>query len=829
VQRVKTPTKDPPKSNPSKRHRERLNSELDHLASLLPFEQSVISKLDKLSILRLAVSYLRTKSYFAAVLPDRYNIDSHHILGRSHLFQEPGFSEGDSILQALYGFLFVVTCDGEVFYASRTVEQYLGFHQSDIIHQSVMELIHSEDREEFKRQLTWNSTLPQDKTNMTLHEVMMPENYHYLHRSFTVRFRCLLDNTSGFITLEINGWIRLLHGQNLRTDEPQLGLFATCCPFGPLSLLDLPSRELTFKSKHKMDFSPISMDNRGKAMFGYSDRELAVKSGYDLVHPDDLTYFSAAHQELIKTGSSGLIAYRWYTKEFRWLWLQSSCKVIYKNSKPDFVICTHRQLTDDEGQDLFHKRGNEFKLPYPLLDLDVCSGFDFPNDDLISKMKNGKNKKQKNQVRDGFVQNNGRKKKGVAREPLNGLNGYSGYSQFNGYEGGEFKTDMLYPYPSSNFAMESDIYRGYPGLASSMYSAPDSYRLAESDKHSYTNGYYLDPHRQYQHPLGYHGNSYSDFVMPSTKYSYDSVSKYGLDNYSLDLAKKVHYGDDMSRYDNDFRKYAYEYGGERFPTRLNGSLEPVDLRSSAMYNGAPFVNGVDGMMGHGGCLPSSSLFKPDFTPNVLSKETKVICSPSDLVHNQGFSPSVPLHHSSVIKNAASPRSLHSQSSRTSNSDQMGSPTNIYNNSGRTNIVNNSSSWHCQKTGQVIVPSPNSTPGSDHVGSPKQNGVNGNKTETVSLSIASSPASGATPASVIHTAVANKSTPHNRSYDKQPLTGGIPVPVVKTSPWYQYPTTHNGYGDPKDWNIGHTDIYSCQKSPRGIIVDPLPHVAKVPIS
>ena len=79
-----------------------------------------------------------------------------------------------------------------------------------------------------------------------------------------------------FQTLEISGHMKIIHGQNLKssdTTEPVLALFAICCPFGPLPMLDVPPRDYTFKSKHKMDLAPLSMDHR-----------YAIKNSRSVVH-----------------------------------------------------------------------------------------------------------------------------------------------------------------------------------------------------------------------------------------------------------------------------------------------------------------------------------------------------------------------------------------------------------------------------------------------------------------------------------------------------------------------------------------------------------------
>lgn len=304
------------KSNPSKRHRDRLNTELDRLASLLPFPQDVINKLDKLSVLRLSVSYLRAKSFFDVSLKsspaDRNGVQDNC---RTKFREGLNLQEGEFLLQALNGFVLVVTTDALVFYASSTIQDYLGFQQSDVIHQSVYELIHTEDRAEFQRQLHWAlnpsqcpdsgqrideaSGLSQPAAYYNP-EQLPPEN-SFMERCFVCRLRCLLDNSSGFLAMNFQGRLKYLHGQNKKGKDgsilpPQLALFAIATPLQPPSILEIRTKNFIFRTKHKLDFTPTGCDAKGKIVLGYTEAELCMRgTGYQFIHAADMLYCAEYH------------------------------------------------------------------------------------------------------------------------------------------------------------------------------------------------------------------------------------------------------------------------------------------------------------------------------------------------------------------------------------------------------------------------------------------------------------------------------------------------------------------------------------------------------
>ncbi|KAI6208294.1 PAS fold and PAS fold-3 domain containing protein [Aphelenchoides besseyi] len=313
-------------SNPSKRHRERLNGELETVAALLPFDELTLQRLDKLSVLRLAVSYLQIKAHFHAcfgVLQNLGACSSHPMatipvqMGPVPSFQDPhsGMPLIDPLeplfthvaLRALGGFLLILNENGEIYYVSENIEYYLGFLQ----------------RIEIRGRFT------------ELHAVTSSAEVTSTNRQ-TSRF----------------------------------GLLAVCTPFVPPILLDSVSEDPILKTKHALDLTLLCMDGKFRQLIEAD--ESPVGSYYNLIHPADARYVSEAHSTgffdvrvvsidvlVIKNSSSGLMIYRLIGRvSGEPVYLQSSLRVFFKNSKAESIGGTHRILNEVDGLALLEKRSN---------------------------------------------------------------------------------------------------------------------------------------------------------------------------------------------------------------------------------------------------------------------------------------------------------------------------------------------------------------------------------------------------------------------------------------------------------------------------------------
>uniref|UniRef100_A0A8C1PFE2 Aryl hydrocarbon receptor nuclear translocator n=1 Tax=Cyprinus carpio TaxID=7962 RepID=A0A8C1PFE2_CYPCA len=372
-----------------RRRRNKMTAYITELSDMVPTCSALARKPDKLTILRMAVSHMKSLRGSGSSSTDGA--------------YKPSFLTDQElkhlVLEAADGFLFVVSCEtGRVVYVSDSVTPVLNQAQSDWLGSSLYDQLHPDDTEKLREQLSTSENnnggrMLDMKTGTVKKEggqasVRMSMG---ARRSFICRMRCGVcpvepvsmnrlnflrsRNRNGlgppkegepqYAVVHCTGFIKSWPPAGVTLSEEEADnnqgnrfclvaigrLQVTCCPSDTnINNISVP---VEFISRHNCQGLYTFVDHRCQAMIGYQPQELLGKNVLEFAHPEEQGLLRDSFQQVVKLRGQVLsVMFRFRSKSHEWIWMRTSSFTFQNpfSEEIEYIICTNANVKQMQQQ-----------------------------------------------------------------------------------------------------------------------------------------------------------------------------------------------------------------------------------------------------------------------------------------------------------------------------------------------------------------------------------------------------------------------------------------------------------------------------------------------